>query len=314
MLCWPSTDGISNPLPMVYWTSCLWYFDPQWYKNSLSMVFWPLSMVYRIEHLPVVLWPSTLVYIEPLSMVFWPPTHGISYLLSIVYWSSAAINDISNHLTVVFWPHTHGISNHLQMVSWPHTLGISNFLSMVFGLLSQDISKPAYVYFDPYQCYIEPLAYGIPMVYQNSCIWYIEPLLMAFLSPTHGISKYLPMVYWSPVYGISNSLTMVYWNPFLWCFTLLPISNHCLLYSDVLTHGISNLLHMVFWPLTHGILIPYPWYIDPLPMVHWSPTHGILTHYPWYIDPLPMVYWMPCSWYIKPPAYGKRNPMPCWPP
>jgi hypothetical protein len=68
------------------------------------------------------------------------------------------------------------------------------------------------------------------------------------------------------------------------------------------THGIST---------THGILTPYPWYIDP-------PTHGILTPlpmvywptYPWYFDPLPMVYWPPYPWYFDPPIHGILTPLP----
>ena len=42
---------------------------------------------------------------------------------------------------------------------------------------------------------------------------------------------------------------------------------------------------MVFWPPTHGILIPYPWYIDP-------PIHGIF-------NPLTMVFWPPAYFLIR---------------
>ena len=51
---------------------------------------------------------------------------------------------------------------------------------------------------------------------------------------------------------------------------------------------------MLYRPPNHGILTPYPWYIDPtthgilnpLPMVYRTPPHGISTPpYPWYFDP-----------------------------
>ena len=72
---------------------------------------------------------------------------------------------------------------------------------------------------------------------------------------------------------------------------------------------------MLFWPpthgisTTHGILTPYPWYIDPpthgiltpLSMVYRPLTHGIST-------PLSMVFWPPYPWNIDPPTHGISNP------
>jgi hypothetical protein len=52
-------------------------------------------------------------------------------------------------------------------------------------------------------------------------------------------------------------------------------------------------LSMVFWPPTHGILIPYPWYIDP-------PIHGIS-------NPLTMVFWPPIYLLIR--NEGGQNTM-----
>jgi hypothetical protein len=52
----PPTDGISTPLPMVYWPPYPWYIEPLTYDIStpISMVFWP-----------------------PLPIEYWPPTHDI---------------------------------------------------------------------------------------------------------------------------------------------------------------------------------------------------------------------------------------------
>jgi hypothetical protein len=52
---------------------------------------------------------------------------------------------------------------------------------------------------------------------------------------------------------------------------------------------------MAYQPPTHGILTPYPWYINPLPMVYRPP-------YPWYIDPNP--------WYFDPLPHGISTPLP----
>jgi hypothetical protein len=58
------------------------------------------------------------------------------------------------------------------------------------------------------------------------------------------------------------------------------------LYGKLNPHGI---LSMVFWPPTHGILIPYPWYIDPHIHGIFTPlTMVYRTPYPWYFDPLPI--------------------------
>ena len=86
---------------------------------------------------------------------------------------------------------------------------------------------------------------------------------------------------------------MVFWSPTHGILIPYPW------YIDPPTHGILNPLPMVFWP-------PYPWYFDPLSMVYWTlyswysnpHIHGILTPYPWYFDPLSMVYWPPYPWYI----------------
>ena len=62
---------------------------------------------------------------------------------------------------------------------------------------------------------------------------------------------------------------------------------------------------MVYRPPTQGILLRYPWFIDPpthgistplpmvflpLSMVYRPLTYGVSTPYPWHTDPLPMVY------------------------
>ena len=57
---------------------------------------------------------------------------------------------------------------------------------------------------------------------------------------------------------------------------------------------------MVLLPPIHGILTPYPWYIDPLPMVFYALSMVYQPSYLWYIDPLPMVYRPPYPWYIDP--------------
>ena len=100
MLFWPHDHGILTPhpwyfdsLPMVGWSLYPWYFDPYpryvepdnhvfWppthgISNPLTIVFWPLPMVYR---------PPIHGYLTPLPMAHWtlyqwyfdPPTHGIS--------------------------------------------------------------------------------------------------------------------------------------------------------------------------------------------------------------------------------------------
>jgi hypothetical protein len=54
---------------------------------------------------------------------------------------------------------------------------------------------------------------------------------------------------------------------------------------------------MIYRPPTNGILMPYPWYIDPpYPWYIDTPIHGILT-------PLPMVYRTPYPWYFDPSAH-----------
>jgi hypothetical protein len=40
------------------------------------------------------------------------------------------------------------------------------------------------------------------------------------------------------------------------------------------------------------------------------PTHGILTPYPWYIEPLSMVFCPPYPWYFDPPTHGILTPLP----
>jgi hypothetical protein len=75
--------------------------------------------------------------------------------------------------------------------------------------------------------------------------------------------------------------------------------------------------YMIFWPPIHGILTPYPWYIElstngilsTLSIVFWTP-------YPWFMTPLSMVFWPPYPWYIEPstnyiltpPTHGILNP------
>jgi hypothetical protein len=81
-----------NPLPIVFWSPI------HGISNPLSMVFWPLSMVYR----------------NPYPWYFDPPKHGISNPLSMVYWTpypwyiEPSIHGISN-----IEPFTHYIMNPL---------------------------------------------------------------------------------------------------------------------------------------------------------------------------------------------------------
>ena len=56
-------------------------------------------------------------------------------------------------------------------------------------------------------------------------------------------------------------------------------------------------LSMVYRSPTHGISIPYTWYIDPYPWDIDSPPHGIS-------NTLLMVYRAHYSWYIEPTTHG----------
>ena len=44
---WPPTHGILTPLPMVYWTPYLWYFDPLSMVPPIHGILTPLPMVFR---------------------------------------------------------------------------------------------------------------------------------------------------------------------------------------------------------------------------------------------------------------------------
>ena len=97
--------------------------------------------------------------------------------------------------------------------------------------------------------------------------WYIE----LSNSPAYGISTPpLPLVYWTP-YALyfDIPLSTVYGTPYSW-------------YFDRPTHGISNLISLVYRTLSYGIMNPlstvyrkhYPWYFDTLPKAYY-------TLYPW---------------------------------
>ena len=94
------------------------------------------------------------------------------------------------------------------------------------------------------------------MVYWPPYLWYIDPLPIVYLHPTHGISIPYPWYFDPPTHGTLTPFPMVYRPPYPW-------------YIDPHIHGIFTLLPMVYRP-------PNPWYFDP-------PAHGIST-------PLPMVY------------------------
>ena len=78
---WPPTDGISTPLPMVYWTPYPWYIDPPTHG-----ILTPLPMEYRI----------------PYSWYFDPPIHGIS--TPFPWYIEPLTHGISTPLSMVFWP------------------------------------------------------------------------------------------------------------------------------------------------------------------------------------------------------------------
>ena len=112
----------------------------------------------------------------------------------------------------------------------------------------------------------------LSMVYWAPYPWHVE-------LPNHSISNPLLMVLWSATRGISNPLSMVYWIPYSWHIEP-PIKSivtprlwciKCLWHFDPLS--------MLFWPPTHGISTPFPWYAGPLPIVY-------RTSYPWYYEPL----------------------------
>ena len=107
----PPNHGISNYLPMAYWTPYPWYFDPlpmavwsiyPWYFDpSIHGMLTPLAMIF----LPPFPW-----YIDPVRMVFWPiypwyldpSTHGI--LTPNPCYVDPPNHGISNPLPMVFWP------------------------------------------------------------------------------------------------------------------------------------------------------------------------------------------------------------------
>ena len=130
---------------------------------------------------------------------------------------------------------------------------------------------------------------------------------MVYRIPTHGILIRLPMVFLPP-------LPMVYRTPYP-CYIELQLQ----LQSGYLVTSASRHLakdyiytcaqqslkvekkqhiytvqvygsleysldcHLECQPPTHGILTPYPWYIEPL-------THGISPPIHWISNPLPMVF------------------------
>ena len=131
-----------------------------------------------------------------------------------------------------------------------------------------------------------PSTHGILTPYP----WNIDPLPMVYRTPTHGILTPYQWYIDLHTHGISMPLPMVYRPPY-------PS------YIDSLNHGISTPLPMVYQPPNHGILTPYPWYIDFLPMEYRPP-------YPWYIEPLSMVYWLPLPMEYRPPTHRISTPYP----
>ena len=67
MIFRPPIHGIFTPYP--------WYIEPSTngLSNPLSMVFW-IPYPWFLTRLPTVFWPLTHVILNPLPMVFWPPS------------------------------------------------------------------------------------------------------------------------------------------------------------------------------------------------------------------------------------------------
>ena len=114
---------ILNPLPMVYWIPCLWYFDPL-PKICRTTSLWDIN-------------PPTHCISDP-SMVYWTPPCGI---LTPNHGELNPLH-VEPHLPIVFrthwlvfWPPTHGILKYLPMVFWspyPRYYSISNRLHKIY--------------------------------------------------------------------------------------------------------------------------------------------------------------------------------------
>ena len=101
-------------------------------------------------------------------------------------------------------------------------------------------------------------------------------------------------------------LHKVFWPPIHAILVPLPmVFDPTPWYIDIHTLGISTTLHIVFWPpLPMEYRLSYPWYFDPADHGILPPIHGILT-------PLPKVFWLtPYPWYIDPPTHGILTPHP----
>ena len=191
-----------------------------------------------------------------------------------------------------------------------------------------------WVVWPPYPWYIGPPTHGnlthLPMAYRTLLsMVYRTPYPMYFDLTAFGILNPMPMVFW-------HHLSMVVWPSNHGILTPLPflLCTHYPRYIEPLIRGISNPLPMVIWillPMVFGYSYPcyfylptnrisnYPWYPPIYNML--TTTHGIMTPYPWYIEPLPLVFWPPNpfhiehQWYIEPPIHGLSNLLPIvfWP-
>ena len=174
-----TTHGISNNLPMVFWSSSQSLIEPLIHGILISvlLVFWPF---YR-WHIK----PTIHGILDPPPMVFWLPTHGISNLLSMVYRTPYPLYfdplPIAYRTSMVYW------------TSYPWY-----------------IEPPTHWFWPRHIWHIELTSHGIlrtlPIVFWPQYPWHIEPPFHGLLTPNHGISNLYPW-YFDP-------LTLVFWTPY----------------------------------------------------------------------------------------------------
>ena len=149
---------------------------------------------------------------------------------------------------------------------------------------------------NPYTWYLKPLS----MVYWILYPWHIEPSM-------HGIWNPLSMVYRTPTQTFQTPCLSCIKSPACGIFTLSHgIVTPYQWYIEPPFHGVLDTPLMIYRTPCYGIMnylymiyqTPYPWYFEPLPLIFWTSKHGLWTPYTWHIVH-PMLFWPRYPWYIE---------------
>ena len=138
MVFWTPTDSISNPLPMVFWSSYLWYIENPTHaiKNPLTMLYWnPYHSI--LNPLPIVYWKLYPWYFDPTTHDMSSPSLSMVFRTPYTWYMEPPTHGVSNPLLVVF---RSPYSLYIEL----HTNGISNPLSWYIELPTHDILTPSY--------------------------------------------------------------------------------------------------------------------------------------------------------------------------